>query len=55
MNDEIKYAIYLVLVEDTNEAYDRLKQEGGVDTIETIKLDLEYDEAVELIQEKAWG
>lgn len=51
--EETKYAVYLVIIEDTNEAYSHLTV--NVDTIETVKLELSYDEALDLIQEKAWG
>ncbi len=53
MDTETKYALYVVLLEDTNEAYTNLAQ--NVDTVETIALDLTYDEAMDKLQEKAWG
>jgi hypothetical protein len=50
---EIKYAVYVVLVEDSNNAFEHLM--AAVDTVETVKLDLDYEKALELLQEKAWG
>lgn len=51
--EKIKYALYIVLIEDTDEAYTELIR--GIDSIETVKLGLDYEDAIELMQERAWG